>query len=113
MLHIVFRFLSTVLIWCMVPTHISGVILSWFWSYLTGRQQIVVCGVRLAPSLVEYGVPLGSVLGPILFVSYMMPLNEIFSVILSATTLLLATHNSNGHVHWTLFKVLFAKWRTV
>ena len=55
-------------------------VLSWFRSYLTGGLQIVVVrGFRSAPSLVEYGVPQGSVLGPILFVLYMVPLVEIFS----------------------------------
>ena len=58
----------------------DGVVLSWFRSYLTGRQQIVVVrGFRLAPSLAERDVPQVSVLGPILFVLYMVPLVEIFS----------------------------------
>ena len=36
----------------------DGVALSWFRSYLTGRQQIaVVSGFRSAPTLVEDGVP--------------------------------------------------------
>ena len=55
-------------------------VLSWFRSYLTGGLQIVVVrGFRSAPLLVEYGVPQDSVLGLILFVLYMTPLNDIFS----------------------------------
>ena len=81
---------------------------------MTGRQQIVVVrGFRWAPSLVEYDVPQDSVVGPILFVLYLTPFDEIFPVILLATTLLLTTHNPNGHVHLNLFNVLFADWRNV
>ena len=85
-------------------------VLSWFRSDLKGRQQIVVVrGFRSAPSLAELFVPQVSVLGPILFVLYMTQLDDIFPVSLLATTLLLTTHDSNGHVHQTLLKVLFAE----
>ena len=57
----------------------NGVVLSWFQSYLTGRQQIVAVRVfRSAPSFVKYGVPQDSVLVPILFVLHITPLDEIF-----------------------------------
>jgi hypothetical protein len=45
--------------------------LGWFSSYLSGRTQSVRCGAtRSASKNVLYGVPQGSVLGPILFVLY-------------------------------------------
>ena len=43
--------------------------LSWFQSYLENRiQTIAVHGKHLTPASLCYGVPLGSVLGPILFI---------------------------------------------
>ena len=42
--------------------------LSWFRSYLIGRRQHVCCRDNCSPTVdVVCGVPLGSVLGPILF----------------------------------------------
>ena len=53
---------------------------SWFSSYLSSRQQSVsVCGVSSTPRLLRYGVPQGSVLGPILYILYNHPLHEIAS----------------------------------
>ena len=50
---------------------LDDVVLSWFSSYLTGRTQYVRTSVTSSdPSAVFYGVPQGSVLGPILFVLY-------------------------------------------
>jgi hypothetical protein len=44
----------------------------WFESYLTGRKQIVgYGGIFSNPITTNYGVPQGSVLGPILFLMYM------------------------------------------
>ena len=57
---------------------ISGQALSWFRSYLSDRTQTVhVNGCFSSPSVVSYGVPQGSVLGPILFVLYTQPLCNI------------------------------------
>ena len=93
---------------------LDGVVLSWFRSYLTGRQQIVVVrGFRSAPSLVEYGVPPGSVLGPILVVLYLPPLDETFSHHSVGHYAFADDTQPYGHVHLTLFKVLFEKWRNV
>ena len=50
---------------------ISGSVLSWFTSYLSHRfQSVSVAGVTSAAVLLLYGVPQGSVLGPILFTLY-------------------------------------------
>ncbi len=63
-----------------METHlgIGGTVLKWFRSYLCDRQQsVVIDGVSSQPTTLQYGVPQGSVLGPILFCIYMLPLSEI------------------------------------
>ena len=57
---------------------IKGTALSWFKSYLSDRFQFVhVNDESSVHSKVNYGVPQGSVLGPILFTLYMLPLGNI------------------------------------
>ena len=52
--------------------------LGWFCSYLKDRLQcIVIDGVTSEPVNLKYGVPQGSVLGPILFTIYTSPIGEI------------------------------------
>ena len=54
---------------------ISGSVLSCFESYFSGRfQSVSVDGTLATPSPLLYGVPQGSVLGPILFVLHTYPL---------------------------------------
>ena len=57
---------------------IYDTVLVWFTSYLSDRTQTVsVNGSKFLPALLHYGVPLGSVLGPILFVLHTQPLSKI------------------------------------
>ena len=58
----------------------TGSVLQWFQSYLTNHSQKVVIG-EVASSLrqLEFGVPQGSILGPLLFVLYMAPLQDVIS----------------------------------
>ena len=56
----------------------TGIILSWFESYLSNRtQSVFVNDVQPAPSTLKHGVPQGSVLGPILFTMYTQPLRSV------------------------------------
>ena len=57
---------------------IEGTALQWFASYLSGRcQTVVIDGHMSSPKDLTYGVPQGSVLGPLLFTIYTSPLGDI------------------------------------
>ena len=68
---------------------ITGNVLSWFKSYLTGRyQRVSINGQLSSSSLLHFGVPQGSVLGPILFSIYTSPLCQIIE-----------RHNLSYHIY--------------
>ena len=57
---------------------ISELALGWFKSYLSGRTHSVKVGSALShPAALQYGVPQGSILGPILFSLYTNPISSI------------------------------------
>ena len=57
---------------------VGGVVLHWFKSYLSDRVQCIKIGSILSDAKkLLYGVPQGSVLGPILFSLYTTPLSKV------------------------------------
>ena len=57
---------------------ITGTTLKWFESYLINRSQnIQVHGRTSAERPVAVGIPQGSVLGPLTFISYTTPLGDV------------------------------------
>ena len=56
---------------------VSGTALEWFESYLSNRHQaVVVKEKKSSDHLLKYGVPQGSVLGPVLFTLYTQHLEQ-------------------------------------
>uniref|UniRef100_A0A8C5HZV2 Reverse transcriptase domain-containing protein n=1 Tax=Gouania willdenowi TaxID=441366 RepID=A0A8C5HZV2_GOUWI len=57
---------------------LSGPVLEWFRSYLTGRTFSVYYNNETSETAdLKWGVPQGSVLGPLLFLIYLLPLGEL------------------------------------
>ena len=71
---------------------IRGMGLEWFDSNLSQRKQYVdFDGIKSKTSRITYGVPQGSILGPLLFLLYINDLSKVSSVLFS----LLFTDDSN------------------
>ena len=57
---------------------VSGTVLQWFTSYLANRKlQILINNTLSSEQEIKWGVPQGSVLGPLLFSIYLLPLGDI------------------------------------
>ena len=56
--------------------------LSWLRSYLSGRQQFVKLGQHSSNIMpCDCGIPQGSVLGPLLFTTYVAPVSELIRLV--------------------------------
>ena len=64
---------------------LRGTVLKWSEYYLTNWTQSVAVGEALSSdSLLQYGVPQGSILEPVLFLIYTSPVADIFHLILGS-----------------------------
>ena len=59
---------------------LDGTVLFWIKSYLSNRKQEIKIGDSFSESIIlPFGVPQGSVLGPLLFTLYTSPLSQVIS----------------------------------
>ena len=90
---------------------VSGIENNWFKTYLTDRKQhATVSGQKSDNALIEFGVPQGSVLGPLLFLIYINDLNQAikFSRVhhFAEDTNLLLVDNSKGLIENSLLFII-------
>ena len=65
-----------------LETHygVTGTVLQWIKSYLNGRSQKIIVNGSCSKSFpIPYGVPQGSVIGPLIFILYTGPLGKIIN----------------------------------
>ena len=90
---------------------VSGIPANWFASYLHDREQrVIVDGELSEAGPIHWGVPQGSVIGPLLFICYTTPLQEIIeghgvSCMMYADDLQLYVSAKTGERHQAIAKL--------
>ena len=96
----------TILLYKLENYGVRGIVLKWFHNYLSNRQQFVSIGNSKSDlHSVTYGVPQGSILGPLLFLLY---INDIENSVHNATVKLFAD-DTNLFVHGKTLREAFDK----
>ncbi len=90
---------------------IRGIALEWFRSYLHDREQFVsVNRAESAKTNIKYGVPQGSILGPLLFIIYINDMPNIFKlakfILYADDANIILTGNSIHEVEQQLIELL-------
>lgn len=86
---------------------IRGIPLSWFKDYLSNRKQQVKCNETLSSfKAINFGVPQGSILGPLLFLIYINDLPNVSSILhfilFADDSNVFISHKSYENVHQLL-----------
>ena len=64
--------------WLVNCFDVNGTALQWFISYLKGyKSQVNIAGMLSKPVQADFGLPKGSVLGPLLFTAHTVPMGNI------------------------------------